>query len=167
MHENISYSFVEFVPTGEEEDGLQACELICTSTMNPAWPLIRYRVGDTALMDPNATCSAGKPGRIIERMYGRTSQFLETRDGRRISNISVMAKKCRNMRSCQAIQETPGEMTLLIVKDDRFVEADAKHAITEFRKKIGGEDIMGIHIEYADTPLLTKAGKFLMVVSKV
>ena len=32
---------------------------------------------------------------IIERMYGRTSQFLETRDGRRISNISVMAKKCR------------------------------------------------------------------------
>lgn len=167
MHENISYSFVEFVPTGEEEDGFEVCELICTSTMNPAWPLIRYRVGDTALVDRNATCCEGTPGQVIERMHGRTSQFLETRDGSRISNISVMAKKCRNMRACQAVQEKPGEMTLRIVKEDSFVEADAEHAISEFRKKIGGEDRMTINIEYADAPLLTKAGKLLMIVSKL
>lgn len=167
LHENISYSFIEFVPTGEQEDGFSVQELVCTSTINPAWPLIRYRVGDTALIDPNASCPVGKPGRIIQRMHGRTSQFLETRDGRRISNISVMAKKCRHMKSCQAIQERPGEMTLRIVKDPLFVEADAADAIVEFRKKIGDEDKMAIRIEYADKPLLTRSGKFMMIVSKV
>ena len=167
LHENISYSFIEFLPTGEQEDGLQVSELICTSTINPAWPLIRYRVGDTALIDPTATCPAGKPGRIIQKMHGRTSQFLETRDGRRISNISVMAKKCRHLKSCQAIQEKPGEMILRIVRDSQFVDADAQHALAEFRKKLGDEDKMAIRIEYADQPLLTKSGKFLMIVSKV
>ena len=34
-------------------------------------------------------------------------------------------------------------MTLRIVKDNEFRQkADAEHAITEFRKKIGGDDIM-------------------------
>lgn len=167
MHENISYSHIEFIPTGEEEDGCQVCELICTSTINPAWPLIRYQVGDTALIDPNAKCPLGKPGQVIEKMHGRTSHFLETKDGRRISNISVMAKKCRNLKSCQAIQEVAGEMVLRIVRDENFVDGDAEHAVEQFRKKIGGEDKMAIRVEFADEPLLTKAGKFLMIVSKL
>ena len=166
LHENISYSFIEFIPTGEVDEGFEACELICSATINPAWPLIRYRVGDIALIDPNATCPLGKPGRVIQKMHGRTANFLETKDGRRISNISVMAKKCRNMKSCQAVQSQAGSMTLRIVKDDGFVDADAELAVREFRKKIGSEDIMDIRIEYADAPLLTKSGKFLMIVSQ-
>ncbi len=167
LHENVSFSFIEFVPTEQEEDGLPVFELICTSIVNSAWPLIRYQVGDTALIDPNAKCPLGRPGRVIERINGRTSHFLETLDGRRISNISVMAKKCRNMKYCQAIQEKVGEMILRIVKDDDFVEADEAHAVKEFRKKIGGEDKMAVRVEYSDAPLLTKSGKFLMIVSKV
>lgn len=166
LHENISYSFIEFVPTGDEEDGLPVHELICTSIVNKAWPLIRYQVGDTALLDPNATCPLGKPGRIVERINGRTAHFLETKDGRRISNISVMAKKCRNMKYCQAVQSKAGEMTLRIVKDAGFSADDESHAVKEFRKKIGGEDRMSIRVEYAEAPLLTKSGKFLMIVSK-
>ena len=77
-----------------------------------------------------------------------------------------MAKKCRNMKSCQAVQSQAGSMTLRIVKDDGFVDADAELAVREFRKKIGSEDIMDIRIEYADAPLLTKSGKFLMIVSQ-
>lgn len=167
MHENVSYSHIEFIPTGEEENGIPCCELICTSTINPAWPLIRYRVGDIALIDPDAKCPLGRPGRVIEKMHGRTANFLETADGRRISNISVMAKKCRNMKSCQAVQETAGIMKLRIVRDENFVDGDAAHAVKEFRKKIGGEDKMQIDIEYAEEPLLTKSGKFLMIVSKM
>jgi len=167
LHEKIEYSFLEFVPTGEQEDRFEVCELICTSTINRSWPLIRYQVGDTALIDPNAECPLGRPGQVIERMHGRTSQFLATKDGRRISNISVMAKKCRNMKSCQAVQTKPGEMTLRIVRDQEFRSADAEHAVKEFRKKIGGQEQMKIDVEFADKPLLTEAGKFLMIISKV
>lgn len=166
LHEKIEYSLMEFIPTGEEEDGFQVCELICTAIINRGWPLIRYQVGDTALIDPDAKCPLGKPGRIIERLHGRTSQFLETKDGRRISNISVIVKKCRNMRSCQAVQTTAGEMTLHIVRDEGFTASDAELAIKEFRKKIGGEEQMAIDVEYADEPLLTDAGKFLMIIAR-
>ena len=166
LHENISFSYIEFVPTGDEEDGLPVHELICTSIVNKAWPLIRYQVGDTALIDPDATCPLGKPGRVIERINGRTAHFLETRDGRKISNISVMAKKCNNMKYCQAVQSERGKMTLRIVQDEGFCPEDEAQAIKEFRKKIGDESKMTITVEYADAPLLTKSGKFLMIVSK-
>lgn len=166
LHENISFSLIEFIPTGDTEDGLPVHELICTSIVNKVWPLIRYQVGDTALIDPNAKCPLGKPGVVIERINGRTAHFLETRDGRRISNISVMAKKCRNMKYCQAVQSKAGEMTLRIVKDTAFTAEDEQQAIKEFRKKIGDEATMTIRVEHADAPLLTKSGKFLMIVSQ-
>lgn len=167
LHELMDYSFLEFNATGEREDGFDVCELICTSIINPCWPLIRYQVGDLALINPKATCPLGKPGRIIERLHGRTSQFLLTNDGRKIANISVMAKKCRNMKSCQAIQDTPGEMTLRIVPEPEFISDDAVHAVGEFRKKLGDEEKMKIRVEVTDQPLLTSAGKFLMIVSRL
>lgn len=166
MHENISYSFVEFIPTGKEEDGLPVFELVCTSTINPAWPLIRYRVGDTVLIDPEARCPLGRPGRVIERIHGRTSQFLETKDGRQISNITSMARNCRNIKSCQAVQEKPGEMVLRIVKDRHFNADDEKLAIGEFRKKLGDDSQMTIRIDQAESPLLTPSGKFMLIVQK-
>ena len=57
-------------------------------------------------------------------------------------------------------------MTLRIVQDAGFSADDESHAVKEFRKKIGGEDRMSIRVEYAEAPLLTKSGKFLMIVSK-
>ena len=168
LHEKIEYALMEFIPTDEQVDGLQVYELICTSLINDAWPLIRYRVGDLALIDPNAKCPLGRPGRVIEQIYGRTAQFLIAGDGSRISNISVMAKKCRNIRALQAVQEKVGQVTLRVVPQPEYrVKIDEPFMVEQFRKKLGDESRMRIDVEYADKIELTESGKFLSIVSKL
>jgi phenylacetate-CoA ligase len=168
LHEKIEYALMEFIPTEERADGMQVYELICTSIINNAWPLIRYRVGDLAIVDPDARCPLGKPGRVIEQIYGRTAKFLIAGDGSRISNISVMAKKCRNIRAMQAVQEKIGQVTLRIIRQpDYDINADESLAVKEFRKKLGDESRMKIDVEYVEEIELTKAGKFLSIVSNL
>ena len=168
LHEKIEYALMEFIPTDEQEDGLRVYELICTSFINDAWPLIRYRVGDLAIIDPDAKCPFGRPGQVIEAIYGRTAQFLTAGDGSRISNISVMAKKCRNIREMQAVQEKIGQVSLRIVCQPEYdIERDEPFLIKQFRKKLGGESRMKIEIEYVDKIERTSAGKFLSIVSKI
>jgi phenylacetate-CoA ligase len=167
MHEKVDYSLMEFIPV-REEDGLQVCELICTSFVNKAMPLIRYRVGDLALLDPSATCPHGTPGRVIEQIYGRTAQFILCADGSRVSNISVMAKKCRNVKAIQAVQEEAEAVTLRIVRQPEFErEKDEAIILREFRKKLGEESRIRIRIEYVERIELTKSGKFLSIVNRM
>lgn len=168
FHERADYSLMEFIPTGQKEDDFDVCELICTSFINDAWPLIRYRVGDLAVVSPDAKCPFGLPGRVIERIYGRTGHFLVAGDGSRISNISVMAKKCRNIRAMQAVQEKVGYLRLVVVPEKEYdVKADEPFMIEQFRKKLGDESRMHIDVEYVAGIPLTKAGKFLSIVSKI
>lgn len=170
LHERPEYALMEFVPTGEkdEETGFDVYELICTSFINKAWPLIRYRVGDLAVIDPNAKCPLGRNGKVIERIYGRTGHFLIASDGSKISNISVIAKKCRNIKKMQVIQEELGKIKVLIVPDHNYEkERDEPFTIEQFRKKLGDESRMKIEIKYVDNIPLTKAGKYLSIVSKI
>ncbi len=167
LHEKIVYSVMEFIPV-REENGMQVYELICTSFINKAWPLIRYRVGDLALIDPNAKCPYNNPGRIIEKIYGRTSHFLLTSNGFKISNISVMAKKCRNVKFLQAIQKEKGKVILNAVPEPEYdKENDEPFMVEQFRKKLGGDERMQISVEYSSEPVLTKRGKFLMIISEI
>jgi phenylacetate-CoA ligase len=167
MHEKVDFSLMEFIPV-REENGLQVCELICTSFVNKAMPLIRYRVGDLALLDPGAVCPFGTPGRVIEQIYGRTAQFILCADGSRVSNVSVMAKKCRNVKAIQAVQEEAAAVTLRVVRQPEFETAgDEAILIREFRKKLGEESRIRIRIEYVDRIELTKSGKFLSIVNRM
>jgi phenylacetate-CoA ligase len=166
LHEKIDYSFMEFIPVGEQ-DGFKVCELICTSFVNKAWPLIRYKVGDLALIDPDAKCPYGKPGKVIEQIYGRTAQHMIAADGSRISNITVMARRCRNLKSIQAIQEEVGKVILKVVVQPEFDRPkDEPIIIKEFRKKLGDETRMRIHIEYVEKIERTISGKYLLIINK-
>jgi len=168
LHELLDYAFIEFIPTNEYRDNLEVHEMVCTSFINEAWPLIRYRVGDLALIDNNAKCFLGRPGRIIAEIYGRTANFLVAADGTKISNISVMAKKCRNVKSMQAVQKKLGQITLRVVKLPEFdTDEDEALIISEFRKKLGDESRLKIDIEYVNEIGLTKAGKFISIVSEL
>lgn len=168
LHERPEFALMEFVPTGQKDDGCDVYELICTSFINDAWPLIRYRVGDLALVDPAARCPLGRGGRVLEAIYGRTAHFIVAGDGSRICNISVMAKKCRNLRAMQVVQEKAGEVVFRVVPQPEYdCDADEKHMIREFRKKLGGEERMKIEVQYVDHIERTARGKFLMILSKL
>lgn len=164
LHVDEDYGILELWPVGEE-DGLVRAEVVCTSLHNLAWPLIRYRVGDLVLYDPDEKCAAGRPGRIIRRIEGRTSQYFTLPDGRRITSLMGLSIHCRNTRSIQVIQERPSAIRIHVVPAPEFTQADREHMLRVFRSRLGEE--VQIEVVLADRPVLTQAGKFLAIINCV
>jgi phenylacetate-coenzyme A ligase PaaK-like adenylate-forming protein len=126
-------------------------EIVCTSLHNLAWPLICYRVGDLCLVDPDARCECGMPGRIIERIEGRTGEGFRLPDGTRITNISVIAKRCRHVRFLQVIQEEVGRIQARVVPDDGHRrDRDGAALVREFRSRLG--ETLAVDVVYAREP---------------
>jgi phenylacetate-CoA ligase len=66
-------------------------EVVLTDLNNYAMPLIRYRVGDRAIMTDDI-CSCGRQLPIIRALTGRTADFLLKSDGSRVAGISLVEK---------------------------------------------------------------------------
>ncbi len=164
FHVDGDYGIVELWPVGEE-DGLVRAEVVCTTLHNLAWPLIRYRVGDLVLYDPRETCPAGRPGPVIRRIEGRTSQFFTLPDGRRVTSLMGLSIHCRNARSIQVVQERPGAIRVHVVPAPEWTEEDREHLLGVFRSRLGDEVV--IEVALADRPILTPAGKFLAIIAPV
>ncbi len=164
MHYDMDYSILEFLPVGQE-DGLIKAEIIGTHLYHYAWPLLRYRTGDLVLYNPDARCSAGVPGRVIHSCYGRTGHYFVLPDGSRVCNISVIAKKCRNVREMQVIQYREAEIVIKIVRDDKYSGADEQEVEHQFRRKVGNE--IKINFEYVTKIERTVAGKYLSIINRI
>ena len=85
LHETEESVFVEVINQNEEGYG----DLIITSMINKAMPLIRYSLGDIGRIRDN-TCTCGKSGRIIELQSGRKYDYFI--DGERKITAGIFQK---------------------------------------------------------------------------
>lgn len=164
MHYDMDYSILEFLPVGEE-DGAVLAEIVATNIHDTAWPLLRYRTGDLVVYDPNEHCAAGYPGQIIRRIHGRTGRYFQLPNGCRVTNISVIAKKCTNVKLMQVIQRKLGAIVVRVVPNHGFSSKDEEKLIREFRVKLGVE--IKIDIEYVEDIERTSSGKYISIVNEV
>lgn len=88
-----------------------------------------------------------------------------TKDGRRISNISVIVKKCDHVNCVQVVQEQIGAARICVVRDCGYTEQDEQELLHQFRLKMGDE--LDLEVEYLDEPIRTQSGKRLSIISKV
>ena len=165
LHYDMDYSIAEFLPVEELEGGEIVAEIVGTNLHAPSWPLFRYRTGDLVVFHPDDRCDAGRPGRIIRKIHGRTGQYFTLPNGTRVTNISVIAKKCTRVRFMQVVQKTPGAITVLVVRDEGFDASDHARIESEFRKKVGSE--LRIDIEFVDEIERSRRGKFISIVNEV
>ncbi len=66
------------VPPGEPG------RVLITDLTNRAFGFVRYENGDVASWSKETRCACGSPYPMLEKIYGRTSDFITTPDGRRI-----------------------------------------------------------------------------------
>lgn len=72
------------------DNNLQPCNpgqmgrVYITTLNNYSMPLIRYSIGDTAVVSDKKLCSCGRTSPLIATVTGRTSDHFKTRDGRLI-----------------------------------------------------------------------------------
>lgn len=85
MHVQAHARVVEIVdeqgrPVGPSTPG----RLLVTDLTNRAFGLLRYETGDVASWATDGDCPCGSPYPRLERIFGRTSDFITTPDGERI-----------------------------------------------------------------------------------
>jgi phenylacetate-CoA ligase len=121
-HMNTDATLIEFVNNEEVVAPGERGEIVCTSLINSAMPLIRYRIGDLGvpIKEP---CSCGRSLPLMKMLEGRTGDFLTTLDGRIISPTIFSPYPFGNLtgiKQFRVIQETRGKITIELAVDKDF-----------------------------------------------
>lgn len=165
FHIQPQFGIVELLtPEGAPAEPGQTGEIVCTSLINLAMPLIRYRIGDTAVVGPGP-CPCGRGGAILGEIVGRVQDFVVTPDGRHVARLTRAFSHTMNVKEAQIVQEDISSIVVKVVPRDGFGPNDEKIILNELRLRLGSK--IGIHLQLVDHIPRTAAGKFRFVISKV
>lgn len=144
-------------------------EILVTSFTTHATPLIRYRIGDRMVFDPNGTCSCSNDSPIVRSIEGRKLDFLYTAEGARINagNVSNLLKYLPNaVIHAQFLQETKEEVRLLLEIDPELYREEYDELLRrEFAHKFGLRT--RLVIEHVEEIPREASGKFRMIKNNV
>lgn len=160
-HINLEHVYLEVV-----DDNNQPCpqgvpgRVLVTSLLNYATPLIRYELGDNAILEGACPCGRGLPA--IKSILGRSRNRLllpngehrfpylgEREDIAEISNIRI--------QKFQFVQRSLYDIDIKVVSPDRGTIVE-EQAIKALYKKILG-DSFNFHIKYVDDIDINISGK--------
>ncbi len=135
-------------------------EIVATTLLNDAMPLIRYRTGDCAAWAKEQECQCGNPNPVITSLEGRVDDYLLTSDGRKIGRLSTAMKRSPSIHSAQIVQDKPGHAFLLVRPGERYQRSHAEAVCDDIRERIGKFELDTL--EVAEIPK-TLQGKTVLV----
>lgn len=153
-YEMPGYSINEYLEDGE----------ICTSLVNEAFPMIRYRSND--LMEMTDT-TEGNPRIVVKKVEGRKDDYVICKDGSRIMRLGFLFKGVKHVKMSQLVQDEKGVLWVCIVPDEGFTEKDRLYIEEETRKRVG-EGNMDIETKLVNLEQLvySRRGKFKLIVNR-
>lgn len=140
---------------------------ICTSLINDAFPLIRYRSNDVIeLYEGN---EFGENEVLIQRIEGRKEDYLIGKHGEICQRLNQIAKKAHHSKAMQMIQDKRGQVSVYIVPDGEFTKSDEIQFVLAFEELVGvGVLDYSIYLVSSIKDLTyTKRGKFKMVINNI
>ena len=167
LHVNLDMLVVEVLKDGRPANPGEAGEVVVTDLYNYGMPFIRYRVGDVAVpSDRKCACGRGFP--LLERVEGRTADYVVTPNGSLISGISLtenLATLVPGLEQMQIVQEAVDFLRLRIVPGEQFGDESFRAIETLIRKRFG--PTMRHECELVEAIACEPSGKFRFVISKV
>jgi phenylacetate-CoA ligase len=149
---------------GEAANAGEVGELVITSLINKAMPMIRYKIGDTGILSEGA-CKCGRSSPIFTNLTGRVEDFIVTPDGRHLGRLDHIFLKTLNVKEAQIVQEKIDSIVIRVVPRLGFDLSEEKLIMKEIHLRIG--DMMNVRLELVNEIPRTAQGKFRFVVSKV
>jgi phenylacetate-CoA ligase len=165
LHVRMEHSVIEFLRAdGEHARPGEMAEMVCTGFGNEAMPLIRYRVGDSAIYTERP-CRCGRGGTIVEKILGRVDDIIVTPDGRHVGRLDHVFKDLLNVVEAQIVQERIDSVRVRLVKRPEFGAEDMQTLERELRLRLGTK--MKLEYEFLERIPREANGKFRAVISKV
>jgi phenylacetate-CoA ligase len=139
-------------------------EIVSTGLLNYDQPLIRYRIGDLAVLSKNQMCKCGINLPIIDEIIGRFDDIVTLRDGRQLSSFNRFFANVSGIGEVQVIQLDFEVFQLKIVSDGNFNETSKSEILEAFKVKLGN-----VQVDIELVPEIPRGpnGKFKAVISKI
>ena len=166
LHMKPEHSYVELLdhnnePVEADSEG----RLVGTAFLNYAMPLVRYDIGDVAVVSKNQTCPCGRSGILVDRVVGRVEDYVVTPDGRFVGRLDHLFKDAINVRMAQIAKDSIDKIVIRIVKEPGYTKKDECSILNEARTRLGKQ--INIDIEYPAEIPRERNGKFRFVVSQI
>ena len=142
--------------------------VVVTTLHNYSMPLLRYEIGDVAVMGSN-NCLCGRKTVVLDNVIGRTLGYFKNADGTRVhSHFIVQALFFRNwIQRFQVIQEAFDRVVILIEpKDGAKPNEDDLADIKSKTQVIMGSDC-AIETRIVDKIERSQSGKFVYTICKI
>lgn len=162
MHVNAEALLLEIVPGPAGAAG----KVLVTDLLNYSMPLIRYEIGDVAEWAGEQSCPCGRGLPILKDVQGRTTDFLELSDGRRISGpaLTLVVADMSDVRQVQFVQSGQADISLRVVPGNGYGE----HTKAELRKRLSlylGQ-LVDLKLEETTNIASEASGKYRFVISE-
>ncbi len=157
------YGYVEILnESGKHVKPGELGEVVCTGFYNYAMPFIRYRTGDLAVFQED------RDGIVrLQTVLGRTQDYVHDADSNKTLLTALVFglhyKAFAHIKKWQIIQDEPGKVTILIIKDEQFNLRDEEEIRTNFLNIAK----VTTKFEYVETIPLTKRGKSKFLVQNI
>jgi phenylacetate-CoA ligase len=168
MHLNADHLLVESLrddgtPASPGEEGT----LVITDLSNLGMPLIRYGIEDVGVLsDRSCPCGRGLP--LLERLTGRTADFLVRSDGSLVAGVSLVERTLtalRGIEQMQIIQEAMDTFRLRLVPAAGYGRETEEALYRELRGVFG--NAIRIELEVVARIAQDPSGKYRFSISKV
>jgi phenylacetate-CoA ligase len=167
LHINADSVYVEILRDGRPARPGEAGSVVVTDLTNRAMPLLRYQVGDVAVINERR-CSCGRGLPLLKRLEGREADYVVTAEGELISGISLtenFALQVPGLAQLQIIQETVRRFVFRIVAGPEFGARSLDRIDSLVRERFGAD--VEYACEYVSQIPQEPSGKYRFCISKV
>lgn len=142
-------------------------EAVLTNLWARGFPLIRYRLGDRVVMAPGPI-PEGLPHPVIERLEGRTTDFLIATDGTRVHALGVIyvLRETTGIARFRVVQDARDHLRILVVAGPGFDRPAAEATLTDKMKRVLGATLE-VAVEEVDDLDPLPSGKHRYVICEV
>ena len=160
------YAYPELIPGADGK-----CSIVGTPFWNRAQPLIRYDIGDIALLPEAAAESESEREKIslgfstFNGIEGRRSDCLKLADGSRVFGLDRVPSGVDGAASVQIVQVAPEAVLMVVVPNAQYTEETLTALRRKFYLKVPHH--VDLRIDLRESPYRLASGKAPVFISQV
>lgn len=139
MHANSLGRYIEIVDEkGKSVPAATPGRIVITDLTNFAMPFVRYQIEDIGIWR-GASCSCGRPFPLIERVWGRSSDFVSTPQGKLIHGefFTHLFYGISNIREFQVVQSGSMEICVDVVLTSGSTTFSSEEVLRQISQAMG------------------------------